>query len=1359
MKATKRALSVLLSLLMLLSLMAAPLQALADDGIAAQALDPSAFEYDADSIVAEFKYQSDNTTLLAAPQTQSSGDGGKAYADVAQVDLTAYTYSNLYMQMDVDANQGLDMVIFQPFLNGDARNHVIYSDWPEVKTANSINGYYTLSIPMTNIELKVDSFSVYAPPKASFQWKNRKIVNMTRDDILAKLNGAIAAVKGVSADVYLDVTAIQAAATDAQASIDANANAATLMNKWNILRAQYHLLEAIPETAAEDLANILAEDLPEGAVYARDKMAAYEAAVVAGTVVNSDATATAGQKFAAYVAIRDAKEALGFNMEYQVIHFPPVNGSDENGVIQWTAGNNFHMSTLTNTVDVSDHNSAKLRFRVDLQLVSGDISGASLFVLQPRDENNQMQNGSNLAGILKETLTDNEWHTFERDLSASINAYPDTWHLLKYASFHLSGTNAVLNVRNMRLVDITMEEEKVALKSRIEGKTAPTDMEYPNGLVNGFNTAKEAALAVANSGEEVGTWAEVWAAEDGVDAAIAAFDSYKELTTLMETALPADKDYSAASLAVYNTAIADAEALLVADSMTNEQLTAAIKAIEDAKAALVDISYVVFTFPAAPGSDENGIKTWSFAGDTNYDRLAFDQSIDLTTRDKSKLRLQVDIQLAEGSASSIKNFTLQPVDGNNQTANVWDNSIKTLLDDGQWHTFEYNLGNFANLYTLKEVGMYCNASDITLKVGRFRIVDLSALEIKDELQALVNEGLDENKDYVAGTTDAYVAALAEAEALLADENTSLTALDGAIAAINAAKAQMQDITYLVADIPENGNDPTSQTATWTLPAGSEMQAYYSGILAQRVDLSGHKPENLRYRVDIRLTNADSFTFIQMTAQPRDNSNPQNFENDWDTNVVLQKDVWYTYERDFTLSINKANEGGVDWSKIIRSDLFAQYAAPESDVILEVRNMRVVDITLEGKKAELKAVIDTPVNDAAAYLPSTWEAYQTALTAANTAMGEDVIRFAPVEKAMADLQTAIDGLKPGFVYDETRSHVDVTFNDDQATLTVTPNEGYAFIGWDLDGEWLTETTVSVSVNDLTKIQPVVLNRQAGQEETMVCFYSKGNVLFDSQILTATDDIAAILEAKKAAAPSIFGYESAEWDTPADLILAGVTINITLNYTAKVTTDYTITVENAIATYIGEAMESGFMASFDSRVTVRAAGDGEFKYWILDGMVVSFNTTYTFYVSGNNTVKAVYAGDADYNVNETAENVRVQIKADYLEAMADGKYKWTVIPQIYQPNTYTVVEYGVIYAPTSRDLSDLSVLTEGYDYVKVSSSSNIPNRQFMVALRNIKDGAKRQAVAYLTVTSDVGTETYYSDAITVIAGEGATSSPKQ
>ena len=310
--------------------------------------------------------------------------------------------------------------------------------------------------------------------------------------------------------------------------------------------------------------------------------------------------------------------------------------------------------------------------------------------------------------------------------------------------------------------------------------------------------------------------------------------------------------------------------------------------------------------------------------------------------------------------------------------------------------------------------------------------------------------------------------------------------------------------------------------------------------------------------------------------------------------------------------------------------------------------------------------------------------------------------------------------------------------------------------DQDGNKPAEAyTVTFEDIRIVKLQTVTVN-----------FVGKYNVTFDSHTFVKgatpiseqfTDYIYSIK------VPAMYGYVFSKWDAEVesfanqldDEALYGTTQQITAYYAKDDTDAYTLAKDSdhhgddiTVASN-GSALETYENLVFDQGVTV-SVSDKTVAYWLLDGTKVGFGkTSYTFYVSGNNTIGVVYEGESTEAI--TADVVLQQAA---IKRGDNGKSIFTVIAQTSIPNDAAVQEYGVIF---SNKVDSLKVLTGVDDlsssqYIQVVSSSTAANKQYMISLLNIVDGRTRVARAYAVLND--GSVIFSSEYAMVTTGENAT-----
>lgn len=258
---------------------------------------------------------------------------------------------------------------------------------------------------------------------------------------------------------------------------------------------------------------------------------------------------------------------------------------------------------------------------------------------------------------------------------------------------------------------------------------------------------------------------------------------------------------------------------------------------------------------------------------------------------------------------------------------------------------------------------------------------------------------------------------------------------------------------------------------------------------------------------------------------------------------------------------------------------------------------------------------------------------------------------------------------------------------------------------------------------------------------VQFVGKYQEAIATKTVTSPDELVTALE--DTAAPALGGYLFSGWDE--DPALAWMlyqsacesdsqAMTVEAVYAVNEEKINTLTITGASGKDgLNNTVNSGDKLGFDTRVTVTA--DTAPAYWVLDGAKVGFaQTTYTFYVSGNNSIEAVY---------EAAETITTEVVLQQTKWSTNGeKYNLSVIAQTSIPTdvVYTDLSYGVYYTATEDAVKNLPT---GGDYIQVKSSKTDPNQQYMTHLLNVAEGKIRFARAYMQYKVGDEIVTLFSD----------------
>jgi hypothetical protein len=222
--------------------------------------------------------------------------------------------------------------------------------------------------------------------------------------------------------------------------------------------------------------------------------------------------------------------------------------------------------------------------------------------------------------------------------------------------------------------------------------------------------------------------------------------------------------------------------------------------------------------------------------------------------------------------------------------------------------------------------------------------------------------------------------------------------------------------------------------------------------------------------------------------------------------------------------------------------------------------------------------------------------------------------------------------------------------------------------------------------------------------------------------------------------------------------GYSVDLLGSYTAEITEDVTI---RALFTktdaMLRVAVENGSIDGRDgamvspySQVTVVAdeAPEGkQFLYWAqggADGPVVSYEDVYTFLVTGDTALTAVY-GDAEA-VRE-ASIVMDPASVSHI-TVVNGRYTLSYSGKITLPEGAQIEEFGMVLtnqyaADCDKDNLVIGGAVNGVETVKLTGESLTENGQCKLNVNNVKPGQTRTGRLYLTVTlADGTTQTIYS-----------------
>lgn len=238
--------------------------------------------------------------------------------------------------------------------------------------------------------------------------------------------------------------------------------------------------------------------------------------------------------------------------------------------------------------------------------------------------------------------------------------------------------------------------------------------------------------------------------------------------------------------------------------------------------------------------------------------------------------------------------------------------------------------------------------------------------------------------------------------------------------------------------------------------------------------------------------------------------------------------------------------------------------------------------------------------------------------------------------------------------------------DSLNLVATPDEGYSFVAWEINGKSVsTSATYNSKVfADLT-IEPVFAKNEV--EEFTVVFYD----IFKNVVSTQTVTSAAELEVPSDASMARNGFTFTGWDVDPATVTKATVING--QYEPDTTIGYTVTVEGAdaeITKIAGENTTEKTGIAYDSKVTVTVEGATGFK---IGDTVVSTTDSYSFYVGADVTITAVF--DAVETVNA--------IDIISVTPVSGTDYKYQFLATRTVADGYKVEKVGFVYGKNLED----------------------------------------------------------------------------
>lgn len=300
-----------------------------------------------------------------------------------------------------------------------------------------------------------------------------------------------------------------------------------------------------------------------------------------------------------------------------------------------------------------------------------------------------------------------------------------------------------------------------------------------------------------------------------------------------------------------------------------------------------------------------------------------------------------------------------------------------------------------------------------------------------------------------------------------------------------------------------------------------------------------------------------------------------------------------------------------------------------------------------------------------------------------------------------------------------------------TLVATPNENCTFVGWQTGNKIVSTdaTYTTVAIADVT-YTPVFAESAKPVQFTFVDMFN--NVI-------SSQSVASGAAVKIPQAPTYTGYTFTGWSADEATIKAATSsMTVYAQYEKDAAATYTVTTDADATVAYGSNSAQGTLADvpYGTQVTVSKAGA---TAWAIDGKIVAYGDSYTFYVASDVTVKAASATTqapvvAAVSANQVAGSYKVEFVAT--RAMVDG---------------CTYLKSGFVYGKNLTD-ADLTLANVGKKgsadnsgVVKAAyANSTEGSTQFILSYGISAQTGTASAKAFLTYRDQNGkVQTVYSD----------------
>ena len=300
-----------------------------------------------------------------------------------------------------------------------------------------------------------------------------------------------------------------------------------------------------------------------------------------------------------------------------------------------------------------------------------------------------------------------------------------------------------------------------------------------------------------------------------------------------------------------------------------------------------------------------------------------------------------------------------------------------------------------------------------------------------------------------------------------------------------------------------------------------------------------------------------------------------------------------------------------------------------------------------------------------------------------------------------------------------------------TLVATPNADCTFVGWQTGNKIVSTdaTYTTVAIADIT-YTPVFAESAKPVQFTFVDMFN--NVISSQSVASGAD-------VKIPQAPTYTGYTFTGWSVDEAAIKAATSsMTVYAQYEKDAAATYTVTTDADATVAYGSNSAQGTLADVPYGTQVTVSKDGA-TAWAIDGKIVAYGDSYTFYVASDVTVKVASATTqapvvAAVSANQVAGSYKVEFVAT--RAMVDG---------------CTYLKSGFVYGKNLSD-ADLTLANVGKKgsadnsgVVKAAyANSTEGSTQFILSYGLSAQNGTASAKAFLTYKDQNGkVQTVYSD----------------